>query len=224
MKIKTLIISAVTLGIFASCNKTDFNYPEGTVGKSKIIYFPAIAIKGDKITSVVEGTAYTDPGATATLNGADVQFTTSTTITASTAPGVYTISYSASNPQGYSASDFRIVAVIPAAIASDPAIASSDLSGTYLRAATGVTSTWTKIGPGAYAVENAGGAGTGAGLYSVIENTSATSIAMPEQDSPYYGGTISTSNEVFAAGPPVSFSYIFHAPNYGSGVRSFVKQ
>jgi len=224
MKLSSVIISVVIVSIVASCNKTDFNYPDGTVGKSKIIYFPAIQIIGDKITAIAEGTAYNDPGATAVLNGAAVQYTTSTTITAATSPGIYTITYAAANAEGFTASDFRIVAVVPAAVATDPTVLANDFSGTYLRAATGVTSTWTSIGFGAYAVENPGGAGVGVGLYVVAENNGGNSITIPEQDSPYYGGTVSSSGETYNPNPPATYTWVFHAAGYGTGPRTFTKQ
>lgn len=224
MKISSIFISAFILSVLISCNKTDFNYPAGTVGKSKIVYFPAIQINGDKIVAVNEGAGYTDPGATATLNGAAVQYTTSNTINASTTPGIYVISYTASNPQGFTASDVRIVVVIPSSMVSDAVVQANDFSGTYLRAATGVTSTWTKIGIGTYIVENPGGAGVGAGLYVIAENTSGNTITIPEQDSPYYGGQVSSSSESYDPGPPATYSWIFHATGYGTGLRTFVKQ
>ncbi|HEY2721779.1 MAG TPA: immunoglobulin-like domain-containing protein [Chitinophagaceae bacterium] len=224
MKIISIFISVFILGSLFSCNKTDFNYPAGTVGESKIVFFAAINTNGDKIVAVNEGTGYTDPGATATLNGAAAQYTTSKVIDASTAPGVYTINYTASNPQGFKANDFRIVVVIPSAMVNDPTVQSNDFSGTYLRAATGITSTWTKIGIGTYAVENPGGAGGGAGLPVIVENTSGNAITIPDQQSPYFGSEVSSSGESYDPTPPATYSWIFLASGYGTGVRTFVKQ
>ncbi|MFI5185310.1 MAG: immunoglobulin-like domain-containing protein [Chitinophagales bacterium] len=224
MKISSISVSVLIVIVLLSCNKTDFNYPAGMVGISKIVYFPSIQINGDKIAAVNEGISYTDPGATAILNGTAVQYTTSITITSTTSPGIYVVNYTAANPEGFTASDFRIVVVIPSGMVADPVVSANDFSGTYLRPATGITSTWTKIGPGTYKVENPGGAGVGAGLYVIVENTSGNSVTIPSQNSPYYGGVVSSSNENYNPGPPASYTWIFHASGYGTGVRSFVKQ
>src|SRR6202008_1154979 len=107
LKIFSTALLLLILGSIVSCNKVDFNYPPGTVGHSSIIYFPSVKITGSQIISIVEGGTYTDPGATATLAGASVPYTVSPTVDVNT-PGVYTLTYSAQNPQGYSATDWRM--------------------------------------------------------------------------------------------------------------------
>lgn len=225
MKLKSIILSLLVIVAMSACKKSDdFNYPAGTVGISKIIYYPIIKIKGDKIIPVTQGSAFTDPGATAVLNGATISYTTSKTIDATTTPGVYTVYYTAQNPQGYSASDWRIIIVAPASVASDPVASTNDFSGTYLRAATGVTSTWTKIATGVYTVENAGGAVSGVGNLTIVVNYAGNTISMPSQDDPYYGGTVSTTGAVYTVGSPSQYSWVFNAPGYGTSKRTFVKQ
>ena len=230
MKIRSIFFCIFIIFGFFSCQKNDFNYPAGTVGSSKIIYFPSIATIGSKVVAFVQGSAYTDQGATATLNGTTATYTTNPMITSSTAPGVYDVIYTAANAQGFTASDFRVVVVIPSSMASDPVVSSHDFSGTYTRAATGATSTWTKIGPGTYTVENVGGATSGVGLIGIAENTSGFNIVIPPQTSPYYGGTISTSDKssdpggtpvTYNPGPPAHYAWEFNAPNYGTSVRTF---
>jgi hypothetical protein len=189
------------------------------VGISKVAYYPSVTINGPKFASIVEGEAYDDPGATALLNGDTISYTTSMTITASTAAGVYTINYSATSPDG-SNSDQRIVVVVPASVVSDPVIISHDYTGVYLRPATGVTSTWTKLSTGVYTVENPGGS-SGVDQLVVLTNYSADNIEIPVQDSPYFGGEVSSTETTYNAG---SFTYIFFAPGYGAGPRSFEKQ
>jgi hypothetical protein len=205
--------------LFFSCNKTTIVDTPEQVGISTVAYYPSVTINGPKFASIVEGEAYDDPGATALLNGDTISYTTSMTITASTTAGVYTINYSATSPDGTN-SDQRIVVVVPASVVADPVIISHDYSGIYLRAATGVTSTWTKLSTGVYVVENPGGS-TGVGLLAVATNYSADNIEIPEQDSPYFGGVISSTETTYNSG---SFTYIFFAPGYGAGPRSFEKQ
>lgn len=236
MKIRAFLLFLITTVGIVSCKKDNFNYPAGTVGISKIIYFPIISTNGSKTQVFVQGTPFTDSGATAILNGAAVTYTTSQAITSTTAPGVYEVTYTAANPQGYTASDWRIVVVVDPAQAADPTVIANNFSGTYLRAATGVTSTWTKIGPGVYTVENVGGAASGVGLLGIAENPSGNNIVIPVQPSPYYGGSISTSNEgpsmggvpgtpvPISSGPTATYLWEFNATGYGTGIRTFVLQ
>ena len=225
MKLKSIILSLLVIAAMSACKKSDdFNYPAGTVGISRIIYYPLIKINGAKIIPIVQGSSFTDPGATATLNGATVSYTASKKIDASTTPGVYTIYYTAQNPEGYTASDTRIVIVAPASVSYDPVASTNDFSGTYLRSATGVTSTWTKIATGVYTVENAGGAVSGVGNLAIVVNYSGNTISIPSQDNPYYGGTISSTGALYTVGSPSQYSWVFNAPGYGTSKRTFVKQ
>jgi hypothetical protein len=218
MKINIILVLGIAILAGASCNKgSDFNYPAGTVGISKIIYFPAVSIIGDRLAIIAQGSAYTDPGVNSTLAGATVTPTITGTVDPTT-PGVYVITYSASNPQGYSASDWRTVVVI----GND--VAASDLSGTYLRAATGVTSTWTKDSTGVYTVENPGGASVGAGETVIAVNYTGSMISIPQQISPDFGEVSSSSETYSATASPVTYSWIFHAAGYGTGLRTFTKQ
>jgi hypothetical protein len=224
MKIKPILFLFLALVAISACNKKDnFDYPAGTVGSSTIVYFPAIAIKGSRIIAVTQGSTFTDPGATATLNGAAVTYTTTPTVNTAT-PGIYTLTYTATNTQGYTATDWRMVVVAPTSVASDPVASKNDFSGTYLRAATGVTSTWTKLATGVYTVENAGGAATGAGLLVVATNYTGNVISIPTQNDPYYGGTVSSTGAVYTKSTPAQYSWVFNASGYGTGVRTFVKQ
>jgi len=134
-----------------------------------------------------QGGTFSDSGATAIVNGASVQYTVTGSVDPNT-PGVYMLSYSAqSTPPGYSSSDWRTVVVI----GSD--VSANDFSGTYLRSATGITSTWTKTAEGVYSVENPGGATVGVGLKVIAVNYTGTKITIPQQISPDYGQVSSAS-------------------------------
>lgn len=203
-----------------SCNKETIVDTPTQVGISKVAYYPSIQINGPKFVALTEGNAYDDPGATAMLNGDTTTYTTSMAITATTPAAVYTINYTATSPDG-SNSDQRIVVVVPASVVSDPVIIANDYSGVYLRAATGVTSTWTKLSTGVYTVENPGGS-TGVGLLVVATNYSANNIQIPTQNSPYFGGIVSSSATTYD--PPGTYTWIYFAPGYGTGPRTFAKQ
>jgi hypothetical protein len=203
-----------------SCNKETIVDTPTQVGISKVAYYPSISINGAKFVSITEGNAFNDPGATALLNGDTITYTTSMTITATTASGVYTIDYTATSPDG-SNSDQRVVVVVPASVVTDPVIIANDYSGVYVRPATGVTSTWTKLSTGVYTVENPGGS-SGVGLLVVATNYSANNIQIPTQNSPYFGGIVSSSPSTL--NPPGTYTWNFFAPGYGTQARTFVKQ
>lgn len=218
MKINALLILLfMTIGL-ASCDKEkDYNYPAGTVGRSKIVNFPLIETKGDRLIILSQGATYTEAGATATLGGATTTYTTAGTVNTAQG-GVYNLTYTASNPEGYTASDWRTVVVI----GND--VSANNFSGTYLRQVTGVTSTWTKTANGIYTVENPGGAGAGVGLTVLAVNYSGTKIAIPHQISNDFGEVSSGSESYTLTPAPPQYSWIFFAGGYGTGSRVFVKQ
>lgn len=216
---RVTIFSSLLLMIAMSCNKVDFNYPKDTVGSSKIIYFATISTNGGKIVATQQGDPYTDQGATATINGATVNFTTDGSVDINT-PGVYTLIYTATNSEGYSSSDWRMVVVVPAGVWQDPVVTANDFSGVYLRGS--VTSTWTKIAAGVYQVENPGGS-SGVGKVVVAVNYSDHNIQIPPQNAPDFGN-VSSSDESYNVGPPTTYSWKFFAPGYGTQLRNFVKQ
>ena len=172
--------------IFVACSKEpDFNYPEGTVGISKIIYYPSIAIKGERLIIIDEGTPYTDSGAVATLKGENVEPVVTGSVDSNT-PGVYELNYSASNPEGFSVTDFRTVVVI----ANEEQVNANNFSGSYNRAVTGVDAVWTKVARGVYQVDNPGGAAVGVGFIVTLVNYEGNEIAIPRQEAfdPSIGG------------------------------------
>ena len=218
-KVNVFLCFLISMVTMLSCNKKDdFNYPAGKVGISTIVYFPSIAINGDRLTILTVGQAYTDPGATATLGSTAASYTTTGSVDVNT-PGVYVINYTAVNAQGDAVSDWRTVAVI----GND--VASNDFSGTYASTSNGVTSTWTKTGNGIYTVENPGGATVGVGETVIAVNYTGTKISIPQQIAPAFGGECSSSNETYTATPaPATYSWVFHNSSYGTSLRTFVKQ
>jgi hypothetical protein len=202
-----------------SCNKDpDFNYPEGKVGQSKIIYFASVVTNGDKVIFLKEGDSYSDAGATVTLNNEPYDYTTDGAVNTSV-PGVYDIIYSAVNAEGYSASDWRTVVVI----GND--VAGNDFSGTYLRTdPPGFTSIWTKISDGIYEVDNPGGSDGYGGFTVIAVNYQGTKITIPHQISPDFG-EVSSSDETYdASASPVTYSWVFYAGGFGTYLRTFTKQ
>ncbi|MCR4825086.1 MAG: DUF5011 domain-containing protein [Bacteroidales bacterium] len=84
-----------------------------TEGLTRTTYYPVLSLEGDNPYVVNLGQSYTEPGYTATLNGEDVS--SSVTISSNvdtSAPGIYSVVYSAVNEDGFSASVSRDVYVL----------------------------------------------------------------------------------------------------------------
>jgi hypothetical protein len=215
------ILSIVLLStvFFTSCKKDDINNTDEIVGHSRVTNFPEISIKGDRLIILNEGGSYTEPGVTALIKGADVQYQTNGTVNTAV-PGVYNLTYSAQNADGYSASDWRTVVVI----GND--VAANDFSGSYLRETTGTTTTWTKKAAGVYEIDNPGGAATGYGLKAIVVNYQGSKVKIPRQlGVDPAGSPIEVSSGAESYTPETSsYSWIFLAPGYGTAARTFVKQ
>ena len=88
-----------------------------TEGLSEITYFPDFDYKGEELILSPCGTAFTDPGVTASEKGAPIPVTTSVSAMISggsltavpTTPDRYTVNYTAVNKDGYDASATRTV-------------------------------------------------------------------------------------------------------------------
>ncbi len=104
---------------FAGCNEIT------TEDTSKITYFINYELKGDAVMVVPVGSAFSDPGVVAMEGDKDV---TSSVVVDGTVDansiGIYTLTYSATNVDGFASSISRTVAVC------DPSI-ETDISGTY---------------------------------------------------------------------------------------------
>lgn len=222
MRITRYILIIMLFLSYIGCKKADTVINTDTqVGHSRIVFFPSIAIKGEHLIILKQGDTYTDAGVTAILNGQPTQSTVTGSVNSAT-PGVYDLDYSASNPEGYSASDWRTVVVI----GND--VTNNDFSGTYLRAATGINSTWKKTANGVYEVDNPGGAGVGAGYKVIVVNYQGNRIKIPRQiavDPTSGAGVVSSRTETYnASASPVTYSWVFLAGGYGTALRTFTKQ
>ena len=219
MNLKKYIIFLFALCTFIGCAKEeDIISTDTTVGHSRLTFFPVLTLKGEEYVAVPKGGTYTEAGATAKEGTADIATTISGSVNTGTA-GVYTLTYTAVNKDGFSVSDTRTVAVY----STDATAAANDFSGSYLRAATGVSAIWTKIAPGVYIITNPGGAATGTSLKVIAFNPTGTTVNIPSQTSSD-GNTSSSSTFTYTNGTPPSYTLVFLNPGYGTGVRTFVKQ
>lgn len=203
---------------FIGCEKTEtFNNTDTKVGRSRVTFFPTLELIGEQYEAVAVGGTYSEKGAIAKEGGADVQYTTSGTVDVST-PGIYALTYTAVNKDGFSTSLTRNVVVY----STDASAAENDFSGEYARSTNGVIAVWTKLAPGVYKVVNPGGA-AGATLTVIAINPTGFTIKIPEQVSSD-GNTTFSSEEVYSQGPPATYSWVINNPGYGPALRTFTKQ
>jgi len=106
---KKVILSAV-LAIVAfalgSCEKE-------SEGLTRITYYPVLTLEGDQTIYLDKGTPYVEPGYSANLNGEDV--TDQVIVTSNVdcnVSGIYSISYSITNVDGFSSQSSRKVIVL----------------------------------------------------------------------------------------------------------------
>ena len=166
------------VAFFASCRKDPIINTADQVGISRVTYYPVITLNGSSIMSVVKGTAFSDPGATAKVGTASTPVTVSSTLNTGVV-GLYIITYSATNPDGFSATATRTVFVIPTA-----EVAGVDLSGNYSSVGTSPgTTTVTKVAAGVYYMGNVWNGGTVIPGYFISSN--GTSVTIPLQSTPY---------------------------------------
>ena len=202
--------------LFVACNKDEIHNTEDQVGISRVTHFPVLTLNGDRYMTIEEGGTFTDPGIIATEGGADIPYTTDGSVNTGEV-GVYDLTYTAVNKDGFPASLTRTVVIY----STESSAAANDLSGTYIRT-TGVPSTWTKIAPGVYTVLNPGGA-AGVNLTVVAFNQTGYTIHIPEQTIGD-GSTMTSAQEVYSPGPPATYTWQILNSGYGTGLRTFVKQ
>lgn len=215
-KYSTLLI--ISFFLLFSCNKEKVIDTPTQVGISKVTFFPVLTLKGDNIIAIENGTTFTDPGATAKAGETEVPVTISGTVNTNQ-NGVYTLTYTAVNSDGFSASIIRTVAVFKTAADA----AAHNLSGDYIRGATGTITTWERLAPGVYLVTNPGGAVSGAALTVIAFNPADFTISVPLQRSS--DGNISSASSItYTNSNPPMYTWVFNNPGYGTALRTFVKQ
>lgn len=93
-------------GVLTSCD-------DESEGKSRIVYYPVLELVGDSKLIVDLGSTFEDPGCKATMNGEDISEEIKVTSNVDTRErGAYTVTYSITNAEGFSASTRRTVYVV----------------------------------------------------------------------------------------------------------------
>jgi hypothetical protein len=219
--IKYLLFFLVPVFIFGCAKDEEFNNTDTKVGHSRVVFFPTIETIGERLIIINQGDTYTEAGATAKLAGETVEYQTSGTVNPAV-PGIYNIAFEASNPEGFSASDFRTVVVL----GND--VGANDFSGTYARyvggTPNGQTSTWTKIANGVYTVVNPGGA---TGVTATAVNYTGNRIAVPPQitEAGLFSTEISATSGIYYPNAiPPKYEWVIINATYGTALRTFIKQ
>ena len=111
MKSKLLyfVLSLLAVTAFWSCDD------DSTAGMTRITYYPELTLEGATTVFVDKGSAFVEPGYTALLNGEDVtdQVQVSSNVNTSKS-GVYSVSYSIVNEDGFASNASREVIVLDA--------------------------------------------------------------------------------------------------------------
>jgi Domain of unknown function (DUF5011) len=202
-----LVITSAVIGF--SC--TDLT----TDNVSFITTYPIIDLKGPQLIILAKGSIYTET-AIATIAGQSSELVVANPPDMNT-PGIYTITYTATNKDKFARVAQRQVVVF------DPAADAVDLSGQYLRAATGVVANVVKVSPCVYKIDDAGGLGSSF-LDVLFVNTSGKTLIIPIQKASS-GITVQSvpgTGKINAAGN--GFSWVLNADAvYGGSTRTFVK-
>ncbi|QHT65987.1 DUF5011 domain-containing protein [Rhodocytophaga rosea] len=200
--------------LFWSCEKE-----LDTEGLSRITTFADIQVTGDELAIVTLGQPYTDPGATAVENGKSVTVTTEGEVDVNTA-GIYTITYSATNSDGFPNEASRLVAVLPPL---PDEVKNMDLSGQYVR--TGNFATVEKLADGLYYMTNVGGLAAPSPIVGVyFLHTGPTTIDVPHQPTSV-GGLQCLSETLSPDGNSFSWRVVEDQLTYfnASSIRAFSK-
>ena len=175
-KIIPLIIIVLAFG-FSSCKKDEIHNTDTKVGISDVTVYPVLTMAGSPYVSIVQGGTYTEAGVTAKEGTSTIDVTTTGSVNTSQ-PGLYVITYSATNKDGFPATVLRTVVVLSAH--ENPGV---DLSGKYDYVAGGYTSTVTKVAEGVYTTDNVWNAATIIPI--VFVSLDGLTISVPNQSTGY---------------------------------------
>lgn len=200
--------------IFVGCAKEEkFHNTETQVGQSKVTFFVDLKLNGPEFLSIVKDANFTDPGATATEKGQPVTVKVGTELNTGV-PGLYRVSYSAANVDGFTKTVYRNIFVLPG-----EELPGVDLSGSYSLTGADLISTFTKILPGVYSASNLNHPSTPIGGYFM--SSDGLNIIIPEQSSPY--GPLNGSGTYTPATKKIVWTISIPSQGY-TRTRTFTRQ
>lgn len=207
--IATFIFTAA-LFTFTACDDTS-----DTENVSRITNYPIVNLNGESIVVLTQGDTYEELSAVATAGTEELPLTTVGTVDANT-PGVYKVSYTATNSDGFPASKTRTVIVLSSAPSA------YNLQGTFLR--NGNPNTVVQISDRVYTANNAGGLPAGQSgdwLFVTFYNIDDSTLYIPYQDTPSGISVESTDGDLINNN---RFTWVLKASAvYGSALRDFTR-
>lgn len=211
-KITIFLLGAMSL--IYSCKKDD-----KVVSQVVEASYPTITLTGSQYYSIMVGDPL--PTVAATSYDSLLQESYSTELDATSldnqTPGLYIVPITSKNKYGYVGSVNVYVAVtnIPDSV---------DLSGTYVRSATGGTANVTKVARGLYETDNVGG-NAGASTHAFFAQLSPTECVIPDQPTTDGDMAFPTYEFVFDEdGVLTSYTYTIKAGGYGTSPRTFDRE
>lgn len=212
---KILFLSIGAALLLTACEKD-------SLGVSTTTTYPTVEVTGDQAMTILVGGSYTELGCVAMEGTKDISANVVTVGSVDPAtPGVYTITYTVENSDGFAASNSRNVGVI------DATAAAMDISGVYKRNAGALglaTVTKSATYKGLYINNNPGGVDLSLGAAPIpiyMFHWTATKIGAPAQNS--VAGSFACINGSY---DNVNKKYTWTCINagYGASPRTFIKQ
>lgn len=216
-KIITIVAAILVLG---GCKKK-----EDDVSRVVTVSQPTITFNGSQYYSI--NTGGTVPTLSATAYDSVLKETYSVELEGvddidNTTPGLYVVQGTATNSNGYKSSANAFIAVTNVS-------ASTDLSGRYVRGATGGVANVTKVGNGLYVTDNVGGVARATNpnlLFPVaFVHLNDTTIHIAAQNTP--SGILESADEYLDLSSPTTYEYRLAQGGVSFGttaIRVFVKQ
>ncbi len=215
---KKIIICLLTITAFISSCKKDDPSP---VSKVVDVTYPGIELKGNEFVHIPVGGSFTDLGATLTddITGAVSDVAATANNVDPSTPGIYSIDYEAANANGFKTLVSRIVLVLDYTAPTGVGLDTSDISGDYLRVATGAPLRVIKIEDGLYIIDRVGGSSA---VPAYFTTPTPTTIDAPEQT--IFGDAFDITSETLDINDPITIKWKVVNPGFGTSLRIFVKQ
>lgn len=208
---KLFILLFIAGNLLQSCSKDE------TKNVSKVTIYPVIKLNGSNPVVITQGGTYTEQGAIALAGTQTLPLTTEGSVNTSN-PGIYEISYSTLNDDGFEASNTRTVIVLSSAPSS------INLEGVFAR--NGNINNVTKLSDRKYICDNATGYTTGNENNITLEfyNIDDSKIYAPFQENTSSTG-ISAKSSLGNIISVNKFNWIIYASGFfGQSVRTFTRQ
>jgi len=218
MKKILIIFTIASASFLTSCDKD----PD-PVSKLVDVSYPTITLRGSPVIHIPIGGSYTDEGAILIddITGAQSDIMATSNEVDNTTVGIYAIRYIAKNANGFLTETDRYVLVLDYTppVGLDP---NFDLSGSYLRTATGVVNNVYKVDNGLYIMDNMGGSSLAVPAYMLTPDTNTIDIPLQVSD----GLELDCTSETYvpAGANPAQMKWVVDASGFGTALRTFTKQ